>query len=100
MIFDADSHNSKFTISSQYLIKEDRDEVDFLLADKHQSVLQVGFNTLIINVLLMVTPSLLMGMIKNSQITQSNKFAISLQYLKKKLWMKLIFLHADKHQSF
>ena len=100
MIFDADSHNSKFPISLQYLIKEDRDEVDFLLADKHQSVLQVDFNTLIINVLLMVTLSLLMGMIKNSQINQSNKFAISLQYLKKKLWMKLIFLHADKHQSF
>ena len=32
-----------------------------------------------------------MGMIKHSQITQSNKFVISLQYLKKKLGMELIF---------
>ena len=38
--------NSKFTMSSQYLKKEVRDEVDFLHADKHQSVVQVDFNTL------------------------------------------------------
>ena len=31
------SQNSKFTISLQYLVKEVRDEVDFLPADKHQS---------------------------------------------------------------
>ena len=38
--------------------------------------------------------SLLMGMIKHSQIAQSNKFTISLQYLqisKKKLGMEVIF---------
>ena len=33
----------------------------------------------------------MMGKINHSQSTQSNKFAISLQYLKKKLGMELIF---------
>ena len=44
--------------------------------------------------------SLLMGVIKHSQSTQSNKFAISLQYLKKEVRNGVHFLHADKHQSF
>ena len=44
--------------------------------------------------------SLLLGMIKHSQSTQSNKFAISLQYLKKKVRKGVHFLHADEHQSF
>ena len=78
-------------MSLQYLKKEVRDEVDFLHADKHQSFLQVDFNTLSIKVFYKVILSLLMGMIKHSQSTQSNKFAISLQYLKKKLGMEFIF---------
>ena len=44
--------------------------------------------------------SLLMGMIKHSQITQSNKFAISLQYLKKEVRSRGHFWHADQRQSF
>ena len=40
------SQNSKFAMSLQYLRKEVKDEVDFLHADKHQSFLQVDFNTL------------------------------------------------------
>ena len=75
-------------MSLQYLKKEVRDEVDFLHADKHQSFLQVDFNTLGIKVSYKVILSLLMGMIKYSQSTQSNKFAISLQYLKKELGME------------
>ena len=39
----------------------------------------------------MVILSLLIGMIKHSQITQKNKFAISLQYLEKKLCMEFLF---------
>ena len=39
-------------------------------------------------------------MIKHSQITQSNKFAISLQYLKKEVRNGGHFWHADKRQSF
>ena len=39
-------------------------------------------------------------MIKHSQITQSNKFVISLQYLKKEVRNGVHFLHADKFQSF
>ena len=41
-----------------------------------------------------------MGMIKHPQSTQSNKFAVSLQYLKKEVRDKTHFLHADKHQRF
>ena len=78
------SQNSKFTMSLQYLKKEVRDEVDFLHVDKHQSFLQVDFNTLGIKDAYKVILSLLLGMIKHSQSTQSNKFVISLQYLKKR----------------
>ena len=77
------SQNSKFVVSLQYLKREVRDKVDFLHADKRQSFLQVDFNTLGIKVFYKVILSLLMGMIYHSQNTQSNKFAISLQYLKK-----------------
>ena len=41
-----------------------------------------------------------MGMIKCFQITQSNKFAISLQYLKKEVSNGDYFWHVDKRQSF
>ena len=36
----------------------------------------------------------------NVQITQNNKFAITLQYLKKKVTDEVDFLHADKHESY
>ena len=75
-------------MSLQYLEKEDRDEVDFLNADKHHSFLQDGFNTLGIKVSYKVILSLLMDMIMHSQNTQSNKFAF---LSKKKLGMKFIF---------
>ena len=78
-------------MSLQYDKKEVRDEVDFLHLDKHQNFQQVDFNTLGIKVSYKVILSLLLGMIKRSQSTQSNKFAISLQYLKKKLGMEFIF---------
>ena len=70
-------------MSLQYLKKEVRDEVDFLHVGNHQSFLQVDFNTLGIKVSYKVILSLLVGMIKHSQSTQSSKIAISLQYLKK-----------------
>ena len=44
--------------------------------------------------------SLLIDMIKHSQSTQSNKFAVFLQYLKREVRNGVSFLHADKHQSF
>ena len=70
----------------QYLEKELSDEVDFFHVDKHQSFLKVYFNTLGIKVSYMfdIIPTL-MGMVKHSQITQSNKCAISFQYLKKQV---------------
>ena len=52
---------------------------------QHQSFLQVDFNTFGIKVSYKVVLSLLIGMIKHSQSTQSNNFAISLQYLKKEV---------------
>ena len=70
-----------------------------LYVDKHQSFLQIDINTFGIKVSLKVIMSLLMGMIKHSQRTQSNKFAISLQYFKKEVRNRIL-LYADKHQSF
>ena len=49
--YSPNSQNSKSAISLQYLIKEVRDEIHFLHADKHKSFLQVNFSTLIIKVL-------------------------------------------------
>ena len=40
------SQNTKFAMSLEYLEKENRDEVDFMHADKHQNFLQVDFKTL------------------------------------------------------
>ena len=77
------SPKSKFVMSLQYLRKEVGDEVDFLHADKYKSFLQVDFSILGIAVSYKMVLSLLMGRIKHSQSTQSNKFAISLQCLKK-----------------
>ena len=79
------SQSSKFTMSSQYLQKKVRDDVDSLYADEHQSFLQVDFNTLVIKVSYKVISSLLVGMIKHSQSTKSNKIVISLQYLKREV---------------
>ena len=62
-------------------------EVDFLHADKHESLLQI--DTMI-----------LMEMVKHSQSFQNSKFAMSLQYLKKEVRNKVNFLHVDKPQSF
>ena len=75
-------------MSLQYLKVEARDKDEFLHADKHQNFQQVDFSTLGIKVYYKVM-LLLIGMIKYSQSTQSNKFAISLQYL-----------HVHKYQSF
>ena len=61
-------------------------------------LLQVDFDILGIKDAYKVILSLLLRMIKHSQSTQSNKFAISLQYLKKEV-KKVYFFHADEHQS-
>ena len=71
----------------QYFKKEWSDEVDFLHADKHESLLQID-------------SMILMGIVKHSQSSQNSKFAMSLQYLKKEVKDEVDFLHADKHQSF
>ena len=68
------SQNSKFAMSLQYLKKQIGNEVDFLHADKNQNFPQVDFNTWSIKVFYKVILSLLMGMIKNSQSTQSKNF--------------------------
>ena len=39
-------------------------------------------------------------MAKNAQITQSNNFAISLPYRKREVSDEVIFLYADKYESF
>ena len=82
---------SKFALFLQNIKKDVRHEVGFLLVDNRQSFLQVDFNTLGIKVSYKVTLSLMMSMIKHFQSTQSNKFAISMQYPKNKLEMDFIF---------
>ena len=66
------TQNKKFAISLQYHKKKVSNEVDFLHADKHESLLQIG-------------RMILMEMFKHSQSSQKSKFifCISLQYLKK-----------------
>ena len=84
-------------MSLQYLEKEVKDEVACLHADKHQSFLKISalwasnFPASLIY--------LVMDIIKHSQITQSDKFAISLQYLKNEVRNRGHFWHADKCQS-
>ena len=86
-------------MSLQYIKKEVRKGVHFQLEDEHQSFLQADFNTLGIKDAYKVILSVLLGMIKHSQSTRSNKFTISLQYLEKRS-QGVHFLCADEHQSF
>ena len=80
-----------------HISKKKLDEVYFLHADKHLSFLQVDFVTLGIQISPKVMLLLFIGMIKHSQSTQSNKFAIPLQYLKKEIWNGVQFSRVDKH---
>ena len=64
--------NNKFAISLQHIKKQLSDAVDFLHADKHESLLQIDSITL-------------MQMVKYSQSSQNSMFAVSLQYLKKEV---------------
>ena len=79
--------NNMFAISLQYLKREVSDEVDFLHADKHES-------------LILIDTMILMGMVKHSQSFQNTKCAMFLQYLQKEVRDEVDFLHVDKHQSF
>ena len=56
-------------------------------ADKHETLLQID-------------SMILMGMVKDSQCSQNNKFPMSLQYLQKEVIDEVDFLHANNHQSF
>ena len=62
----------------QYLKKEVRDKADFVHADKHERFLQI--DTMIFD-----------GDDQAFQSSQNSKFVMSLQILKKKLEVKLIF---------
>ena len=59
------SQNRKFAMSLQYFKKDVKDGIDFVYADKHQSFVQIDFNTLGIKVSYKAILSLLMGIIKN-----------------------------------
>ena len=78
--------NSKFAM----YLKKLRDEVDFSHADKHQSGLQVHFNTLGTKASSKVILSLLRNMISILK---------SLQYLRKEVRNAVHFLHAHRNQS-
>ena len=70
-------------MSLQYLKKEVKGEVVFFHADRHFE--QADFNPLGIKFFFKVTLSLIMGLLKHFRRSQSNKFATSLQYLKKEV---------------
>ena len=92
--------NSNFALSLKCLKQEVSDNVDFLNADKHQSYLQVDFNTMGIARRYKVIITLLMSMIKHSQSTQSNKFAISLRYFKKEVSDRVYFWMQSNIKTF
>ena len=90
---------SKLVMSLQFLKKEARDDVNFLHAEKHQSFLQVGFNTLGVKVSYKwcyhywCVSSSILKVLK----------VISFHYLyniSKEVVNGVYFLHAQKHQSF
>ena len=64
--------NNKLLIFLQHLKKEVSDEVDFVHADKHESLLQIDIMILI-------------GIAMHSQSSRNSKFPISLQYLKQEV---------------
>ena len=64
-----------------------KDEVDFLPAEKCWTFFQI--DTIILGVC----------MARHVQITWNNKFAISLQHIKKEVSDAVHFLHADQHES-
>ena len=74
------TQNNKFAISLQYRKKEVSNEVFYLRADKHESLLQID------RILI------LMGMVRHCRNSQNSKFAMSLQYLKKEVRDKVDFL--------
>ena len=73
------TQNNKFAISLQHLKKDVCDEVDFLHADKHKGLLQIG-------------TAILMEIVRHSQNPQNSKFSMSLQYFKKKVRDEVDFL--------
>ena len=81
------TQNNKFVISLQYLKIEFCGEVDFLHADKHESLLQID-------------SMILMGIVKHYQSSQNSKFTISFTISKKSFKDEVDFLHANKHQGF
>ena len=77
------TQNNKFAISLQYLEKEMSDQINFLHAYKHESLLRI--DTII-----------LIGMVKHFGGFQNNKFLMSLYYLKKEVRDEVDFSNADK----
>ena len=95
-------------------------EVDFLPGHQHESFVQSDSVTLglhsqacpkylkqqVYNMFVIFqgkregwTRSFAYSVARHALITQKNKFAVSLQYLKKELSDEVDFLHADKHES-
>ena len=69
----------------QYLKEEVRDEILFLYADMHESLLQIDTMTVI-------------GIVKHSQSSQNSKVTMSLQYIKKEVSLHMnikSFLQVD-----
>ena len=66
------SRITSYSFFLQHLKKEVSDEVDFVHADKHESLLQIDIMILI-------------GIAMHSQSSRNSKFPISMQYLKQEV---------------
>ena len=64
----------------------------------YKLILYIDFNTWGANFFYKLILLLLMGVIKHSQSTGNNKFAIYLEYPKNEVRDGIHFLHADKHK--
>ena len=82
------TQNSKFVISLQYLNNKKKGGMKLIFCLQINMKLSYKLITLI-----------LVDMVRPSRIIQNNKFAKTLQYLKKEVRIKLIFCE-DKHHIF
>ena len=84
------TQNSKFAISLQYLEKKKKRKGGMKLIFCLQINMKLSYKLITL---------ILVDMVRPSRIIQNNKFAKTLQYLKKEVRIKLIFCE-DKHHIF
>ena len=85
-------------MSLRYL--QNKLEMKFFFCMQTNIQVSIYFIAFGVNVSYQLILSLLVGIIKDPQNIQINKFAISLQHLKREVREGVQFLNLDNHQSF